>query len=304
MGDFLSSYELSIVTIVGINIILALGLNLITGMCGQISLGHAAFYAIGAYTAGVMLRGDLSIWLVLPAATIFGGVAGVIVGISALRVRDDSLSIATMAVGLIVYGYVRHNDFLGGELGITFIRAPWSRETLGLVCIGSALAVALLCIYIKQSWLGFAFRGVSVDDQAVRTIGVDDHWYKIIAFSLGTAMAGYAGALFTLYLRSVGPEAFGVGTSFALLPMIILGGLGSVWGCVIASTLITIFPEFSSFANDYKQLIFGLLLVVVVFVFPGGLAGIPKQLGLSGRRSRIVPPPSVTAAIEAPDGNP
>lgn len=278
MTHLIGSYQLSIISLVCINVILALSLNLIMGMCGQISLGHAAFYAIGAYAAAVVLRAHLSVWLVFPVAVLCAGIGGAVVGACSLRVRDDSLAIATMAVGLIVYGYVRHNSFLGGELGITGIPAPLSRMNLSLLCLVSAIGMMVLCIYVRSSWLGFVFKGVAVDDQAVRTIGIDDQWYKMIAFSLGTALAGYAGALLTLYLRSVGPAAFGIDTSFALLPMIVLGGLGSVFGCVIATTAITVFPAISMFAYNYKQLLFGLLLMFVILLFPDGLAGIPRQI--------------------------
>jgi branched-chain amino acid transport system permease protein len=288
MTHLLGNYELSIITLVCINLILALSLNLIMGMCGQISLGHAAFYAIGAYAAAVILRAGLGIWLVFPAAVLIAAIGGAVVGACSLRVRDDSLAIATMAVGLIVYGYVRHNSFLGGELGITRIPAPFSRTQLCVFCVASAAGMIALCAYVRSSWLGFVFMGVAVDDQAVRTIGIDDRWYKMIAFSLGTGLAGYAGALLTLYLRSVGPSAFGIETSFALLPMIVLGGLGSVFGCVIATTVITVFPEISMFAYNYKQLLFGLLLIVVIFLFPDGLAGIPQQVrsALAMRRAQ------------------
>jgi branched-chain amino acid transport system permease protein len=277
MGALVGNYELSLITIVCINIVLALGLNLIMGLCGQVSLGHAAFYAIGAYTTGVVLRAGLGVWIALPASAIVAAFGGLVVGAASLRVRDDSLAIATLGVNLIVYGYVRHVDFLGGELGITGIHNPWSRSTLGLVALISAVAVTAFALYAKSSWLGFVFRGVAQDELAIRTIGVDDRWYKMIAFAIGTALAGYAGFLLTLYLRSVGPEAFNVNTSMALLPIIVLGGLGSVFGCVIAATIITLFPEFSSLANDYKQLLFGLVVLAVIFLFPGGIAGIPAQ---------------------------
>lgn len=288
MGHLIGNYELSLITIVCINIILALGLNLIMGMCGQVSLGHAAFYAIGAYTTGVILRAGLGVWLALPASAIIAGLGGAIVGAASLRVRDNSLAIATLGVGLIVYGFVRHVDFLGGELGITGIHSPWSRSTLGLVAFVSALAVIAFVLYAKSSWLGFVFRGVAQDEQAIRTIGIDDRWYKMIAFAIGTTLAGFAGFLLTLYLRSVGPEAFNVNTSMALLPIIVLGGLGSVFGCVLAATVITLFPEFSSLASDYKQLLFGLVVVAVIFLFPDGLAGIPKQAraALAARKRR------------------
>ena len=281
----MSTYELSVLSLISINIILALSLNLIMGLCGQISLGHAAFYGVGAYAAALLAKAGMGAWVTLPAATLAGAVAGFVVGICSLRVRDDSLSIATMAVGLIFVGVVQQSDFLGGEIGVSAIPSPWTRPTLCLVAVLSAAAVAAINLYIRQSWLGFAFRAVAVDEQAARMIGIDDRWYKIVAFALGTAMAGYAGALFAYYLRTVGPDAFSVATSFSLLPMIILGGLGSVGGCILAAAGLTLFPELFRFAQDYKLLIFGLLLIAVIFVFPDGLGGVPARLrALRARR--------------------
>jgi branched-chain amino acid transport system permease protein len=273
----MTTYELSVLSLICINVILALSLNLIMGLCGQVSLGHAAFYGIGAYVTAVMAKMGYGPSIVLPCAVLGAGFAGFIVGFSSLRVRDDSLGIATMAVGLIFVGLVQQSDFLGGEIGISGIRTPWPRPMFAAVAAISAVATIGFCLYIQYSWLGFAFKAVAVDEQAGRAVGIDDHWYKIIAFSIGTGLAGYAGALFAYYLRSIGPETFGVATSFGLLPMIILGGLGSVWGCVLATAVLTIFPEVFRFAQDYKLLVFGLLLIFVVFVLPDGLAGIPGQ---------------------------
>jgi branched-chain amino acid transport system permease protein len=274
----MTTYELSVTSLIGINIILALSLNLIMGLCGQVSLGHAAFYGIGAYIAALLAKMGFGPLVVLPSAALGTALAGFIVGFGSLRVRDDSLAIATMAIGLIFVGLVQQSDFLGGEIGISGIRTPWPRTIFAVVTTVSALVTVGFCLYVQHSWLGFAFRAVAVDEQASRAVGIDDHWYKIIAFSIGTAIAGYAGALFAYYLRSIGPDTFGVATSFGLLPMIILGGLGSVWGCVVATTALTLFPEVFRFAQDYKLLVFGILLIVVVFVLPEGLAGIPGQI--------------------------
>jgi branched-chain amino acid transport system permease protein len=283
----MTTYQLSVLSLISINVILALSLNLIMGLCGQVSLGHAAFYGIGAYITGLMVTNGFGPALVLPCAVLGTAFAGFIVGFSSLRVRDDSLGIATMAVGLIFVGVVQQSDFLGGEIGISGIRTPWPRDVFAMIAVISAIATMGFCLYVQHSWLGFAFKAVAIDEQAGRAVGIDDHWYKIIAFSIGTAFAGFAGAMYAYYLRSIGPDTFGVATSFGLLPMIILGGLGSVWGCVLATTLLTIFPEVFRFAQDYKLLVFGLLLIAVVFLLPDGLAGIPNQLRSLGQ-SRLI----------------
>jgi branched-chain amino acid transport system permease protein len=273
----MTTYTLSLISLVSIYIILALSLNLIMGLCGQVSLGHAAFYGIGAYIAALLAKAGYGAWVTLPCATLGAGVAGFLVGACSLRVRDDSLAIATMAIGLMFAGIVPQSDFLGGQIGIPNIPSPWTRPVLTAVTLLSAVATVVICIYIERCWLGFAFRAVASDEQAGRMIGIDDRWYKIVAFAIGTAIAGYAGALFAFYLRTVGPEAFGVATSFSLLPMIILGGLGSVAGCIVAATALTLFPEVFQFARDYKLLIFGLLLIAVVFLMPDGIAGASRK---------------------------
>jgi branched-chain amino acid transport system permease protein len=199
----MTTYTLSLISLVGIYVILALSLNLIMGLCGQVSLGHAAFYGIGAYVAALLAKAGHGPLVTLPLATLGAGMAGFVVGACSLRVRDDSLAIATMAIGLIFAGIVPQNDFLGGQIGIANIPAPWTRPNLAIVTLLSAIATAALCLYIEHCWLGFAFRAVAADEQAGRLIGIDDRWYKIVAFAIGTAIAGFAGALFGIYLRNV-----------------------------------------------------------------------------------------------------
>src|SRR4051812_31814152 len=136
----MTTYQLSVLSLISINVILALSLNLIMGLCGQVSLGHAAFYGIGAYITGLMVTNGFGPALVLPCAVLGTAFAGFIVGFSSLRVRDDSLGIATMAVGLIFVGVVQQSDFLGGEIGISGIRTPWPRDVFAMIAVISAIA--------------------------------------------------------------------------------------------------------------------------------------------------------------------
>jgi branched-chain amino acid transport system permease protein len=270
----MGAYHLSLATIVSINVILALSLNLITGFCGQISLGHAAFFGVGAYAAALGAKAGWPLIATLPLGIVAAGAVGYVVGFCSLRVRDDFLAIATMGVGFLFLGVVRTHEALGGEVGLSGIPdhglGPWGFLVLVALC---AAAVALLCLHVKRSWLGFGFDAVAADQDAAQTIGIHASSYKLVAFALGTALAGLAGALYTYYLRSIAPDAFGFTVSITILSFVVIGGMGSVAGGVVAAILLTLMPEFFRFINEYKLLLYGGLLFLVMRFAPGGLAG-------------------------------
>ena len=268
-------YEVSLATVVCINIILAIGLNLISGYCGQISLGHAAFYGIGAYTAALMAKAGLPGPVNLLAAMAVAGAAGVIVGMASLRVREDFLAITTMGVGFLFLGIVRQQEsLLGGELGISSIPSFGLGKVeffiMALVLAGLAAAFSL---YIKRSWMGFAFEAVADDEDTARMLSVDVPAYKLSAFALGTALAGLAGGLYCYFARFIVPDDFGFITSISILSMVAVGGIGSVYGVIVGAALLTLMPEFFRFISDYKLFVYGALLFVVMRFAPEGLAG-------------------------------
>ena len=269
-------YELSLATVVGINIILAVGLNLITGFCGQISLGHAAFYGIGAYTAALMAKAGMPGPVNLAAAMVMAGAVGVVVGMTSLRVREDFLAITTMGVGFLFLGIVRQQEsLLGGELGISSI-PTFGVGKMGffvLVLVLAALSVAF-SLYIKRSWMGFAFEAVADDEDTARVLSVDVPAYKLAAFALGTALAGLAGGLYCYFARFIVPDDFGFITSISVLSMVAVGGIGSVFGVIVGTALLTLIPEFFRFISDYKLLVYGALLFGVMRFAPDGLAGL------------------------------
>ena len=271
----MSAYEASLLTLVAINVMLALSLNLITGLCGQVSLGHAAFFCVGAYSTALLAKAGYGLWLTAPVSVVVAGVVGIVIGLCSLRVRDDFLAIATMGAGFLVVGIVRINEALGGELGISQIPAPWSNSWLAdnfwLVTCLAALGVGLVCWWVKKSWLGYAFEAVGADEVAARGVGIDVAHYKLAAFAIGTGLAGLAGCLYAYYLPSVGPEAFGFPVSVMILAMVVVGGMGSLVGSVIAAAILTLLPEWIRFVNDYKLLVFGLLLFATMRFFPQGL---------------------------------
>ncbi|HEX2656476.1 MAG TPA: branched-chain amino acid ABC transporter permease [Xanthobacteraceae bacterium] len=274
----MGTYELSLIAIVSINVLLALSLNIITGLCGQVSLGHAAFFGTGAYVAALLAGSGASIFVSMTAAGVATSLLGLLVGLASLRVRADFLAITTMGVGFVFVGFVRKQNWLGAEMGLSNIPdhglGEWGFVVL---CVTLVCLVALLTAYIKRSWLGFAFVAVADDEDTSRTIGINAAAYKLAAFIIGTFLAGVAGATYAYFTRFLVPGAFGFGVSISILAMVILGGLGSVWGVMFAAIALTLLPEFIRVINDYKIFIYGLLLLLVMRFVPGGLADLVKR---------------------------
>jgi branched-chain amino acid transport system permease protein len=275
-------YYVSVATFAALNVILALGLNLISGFCGQVSLGHAAFYGLGAYAAALCSVAGAPLGLSMLAGVLVAGLAGAVVGFAALRVREDFLAIVTMGVGFLFLGAVRKQQWLGAEMGIARIPSPLDKWGYAMLAIGAAIALVLLSAHVRRSWMGRAFGAVAQDEDAARTIGIDVAGYKIAAFFLGTAAAGLAGAIYAHMTQLIVPDAFNFVQSVTILAMVVVGGIGSTLGVVAGAVLLTLMPEMFRFINDYKLLVYGALLLVVMRFSPEGLAGIVYRL--IGRR--------------------
>jgi branched-chain amino acid transport system permease protein len=267
-------YYLSVATFAALNVTLALGLNLISGFCGQVSLGHAAFYGLGAYAAAVCSVAGVPFPLALAAGVATAGLAGVVVGFAALRVREDFLAIVTMGVGFLFLGAVRKNPWLGAEMGISRIPSPLDKVGYAVLAIGAALALVALSLHVRRSWMGRSFAAVAQDEDAARTIGIDVAGYKIAAFLLGTAAAGLAGGIYAHMTQLIVPDAFNFIQSITILAMVVVGGIGSTLGVVAGAVLLTLMPELFRFMNDYKLLVYGGLLLAVMRFSPEGLAGL------------------------------
>jgi len=273
----LGAYELSVLTLVGINVLLALGLNMITGFCGQISLGHAAFYGTGAYAAALASKSGAGFVPALAAGVACAAMLGVIVGLASLRVRADFLAIATMGVNFLFLGVVRQQDALGGELGISQIPGSGLGDFGFLLAVlGSAVALFVFSIYLKRSWMGFVFDSIADDEDTAQVLGIDVARFKLVAFALGTGAAGLAGGLYAHYAHIIVPDAFGFTVSITILAMVVVGGIGSNWGVLAAAVLLTLMPEALRVISDYKLLLYGGLVLLVMRVSPGGLAGLVR----------------------------
>ena len=279
-------YEISLLTFMGISIIGSLSLNLITGFCGQVSLGHVAFVGMGAYTASILTKADTPFFVALLAGMLLAGSFGVMVGLASLRVRHDFLAITTMGVNFVFLGVVREQEWLGGELGVSSIPDPGLGK-LGFLALvlGCVILVALLSLQIRRSWMGYVFEAVSGDEDTARMLGLDVSRYKLIAFALGTALAGLSGGLYAHHVRFIFPDSFAFVESITLLAMVVIGGNGSILGVIVASALLSVLPQWFQFIGDYKLLLYGSLLFVVMRFSPGGLAGLAKNLFPKSKKS-------------------
>ena len=272
-------YEISLLTVMGISIIGSLSLNLITGFCGQVSLGHVAFVGIGAYTASLLTKADTPFFVALLAGMLLAGTFGVMVGLASLRVRHDFLAITTMGVNFVFLGVVRQQEWLGGELGVSSIPDPgFGKSGFLALVLGCVILVALLSLQIRRSWMGYVFEAVSGDEDTARMLGLDVSRYKLIAFALGTALAGLSGGLYAHHVRFIFPDSFAFVESITLLAMVVIGGNGSILGVILASALLSVLPQWFQIIGDYKLLLYGSLLFAVMRFSPGGLAGLAKKL--------------------------
>ena len=203
----MSAYVTSVLAIMGINVMLAVSLNMISGFCGQFSLGHAAFYGAGAYGAAFFAAAGTPLPVALLAGVIVAGLLGLVVGFAALRLRADFLAVTTIGVSFLFVGFVRKQPWLGAEMGISRIPASGlGSEGDTLLIIACAFVTVAASLYVSRSWMGFAFRAVGDDEETARTIAIPVSSYKLVAFTLGTAIAGLAGGLYAYFTQFIVPE--------------------------------------------------------------------------------------------------
>jgi branched-chain amino acid transport system permease protein len=274
----MSAYEVSVLSSIGINMILAVSLNMTSGFCGQISLGHAAFFGAGAYAAALTMTGTASVPLAVVAAISAGCLLGIVVGFASLRVQADFLAATTIGVNFLFTGFVRKQGWLGGEMGISGI-PPTGLGAFGnmVMILLFACAAIAVSVYISRSWMGFVFRAVAEDEGAAATLGINAGAFKLAAFGIGTALAGLAGGLYTFFTQFITADAFDFILSVMLMAMVVIGGIGSTLGVAVAAVALTLLPEAIRFVNDYRLLVFGGLLVLVIRLAPGGLAGLARD---------------------------
>ncbi|HXI12920.1 MAG TPA: branched-chain amino acid ABC transporter permease [Thermoanaerobaculia bacterium] len=304
------AYYYRILILIGINIILAVSLNIINGHAGQFSMGHAGFMAIGAYASAFLtyyyagpyiekLPEGTSRWILQNAfflgALLVGGlaaaIAGYLVGLPSLRLRGDYLAIVTLGFGEIIRVLILNVEKLGAARGMSGVPA-WGNFFWVFLF---AWITVLVSMRLVNSSVGRAFLAVREDEIAAEAMGVDTTHYKVQAFVIGSFFAGIAGALFGHYLAYLNPSMFQFTKSFEVIAMVVLGGMGSISGSILAAILLTFLPEGLRMIKEYipttsdpRMVIYSIMLIVLMLTRPQGLLGRRELWEVLARRKDSV----------------
>jgi branched-chain amino acid transport system permease protein len=276
----LNAYVITIATLITINAIVVCGLNVIVGYAGQISLGHAAFFGIGAYSAALLAtKAGLSFWAALPLVVTITAFIGLLLGLPSLRVREDFLAITTIGINFIVEAVFLYIPFFGGALGIGGIPRVmlFDIKLKGLaffyLCLFFLMLVLIISWWFTRSWAGLACFALREDESSAASMGISPVRFKLLAFVIGTGMAGLGGALYAHYIRFISATDFSFPVSILLLSMVVLGGMGTLWGPVVGAIILGALPEVFRPLVDYRFLFYMVLLLLMIRFQPGGLLG-------------------------------
>jgi branched-chain amino acid transport system permease protein len=306
-------YYNRIIVLLGINVILAVSLNIINGHAGQFSLGHAGFMAVGAYSAAYLtvtyfgpyaekfpegsvqriVMQNVFLLIAILTGALVSAIAGYIVGLPSLRLRGDYLAIVTLGFGEIIRVVILNVEAVGAARGLTGIPA-WSNFFWVFFFAGLTI---LISHRLVMSSVGRAFLAVREDQIAAEAMGVDTTKYKVKAFIIGSCLAGVAGALFAHYSPAyLNPTMFTFIKSFEVVAMVVLGGLGSITGSIIAAVILTILPEGLRYVKDIypgmrdpRMVIYSIMLIVLMLTRPQGLFGRRELWEILARRKDSIP---------------
>ena len=274
------NYAIHLATVIGINTIVVLGLNLLMGYAGQVSLGQAAFVGIGAYTSGILTtKLGLSPWLALAAGVTLTSATGFMVGVPLLKLRGHYLAMGTLGFGMIVNIVLTQWESLTeGTIGIMSIPplavggfAFKSELSFYYLVAFSVILAMSLAANIIDSRVGRAMRAVHGSEVAAEISGVDTARYKLQVFVLSAAMAGYAGSLYAHHATYIHPGTFGFHQSIQLVVMAVLGGMASIWGAVFGAGAVTLIAENLRSFQEFSTIVFGGVLIIIMIFMPAGL---------------------------------
>jgi len=289
----LSRYGTYLAALTLVYAIAALGLNLTMGYAGQISLGHAAFFGIGAYGAGLlMVKLGLAFWLTLPLAALLCFALGLLLGFPALRVQHHYLAFATLGFNTLIFLVIRNEEWLtGGTFGLNGIPRPsafgftFAKDLAYyyLVLAFFVAAAGVLWWIVRSPW-GRAFNALRDNPIRAESVRIDIRAYTLLAFAIGAAYAGVAGVLFASLVNFIEPAPFGIPASISMLLMVVVGGTGRFWGPLLGAVLVTLLPEWLRGLKDWYLVAFGLAVMVLMVYDPGGLLGLPDRLREARRK--------------------
>ena len=279
---------LGILNLVALNAVVVLGLNLFIGYAGQISLGHAAFFGLGAYGSAILsTAGGMPPWAAMPLTAVGVALTALIVGVPTLRLSGHYLAMATLGFNIVVHhAFVQWDQVTGGPSGLTGIPpfgvpgVTFQGETPQYYLLWGTTMVALtLAVNFVRSGLGRGLAALAQDEVAAAAMGVDVQRGKIAVFTISAAFASVGGSLFAHYMGTLTPDTFGIFASIDFVIMVVIGGLGSLWGSLAGALFVTVLPHVLGPLEEYKDILHGLIVVGVLLVLPRGLlAGIVETV--------------------------
>ncbi|MGD8191497.1 branched-chain amino acid ABC transporter permease [Brevibacillus ginsengisoli] len=286
----INNYWLDVATMALLYVVLAQGLNIVVGFAGLLDLGYAAFFAVGAYTTGILMTVyHWSFWLTLPVGIVISAIIGVIIGAPTLRLRSDYLAIVTLGFGEIIRILAINLTITGSASGIYGIPRP---SIGGYMLSGQQdfyymfLVVAILSVIcvsrLRRSRIGRAWTYIREDEDAAEAMGINRIHMKLLAYSIGAVIGCLAGSIFAVKMSAIAPLSFSFMQSIMILLAVVLGGLGSVSGVVLGAVLVIALPELLRSVEDWRFVLFGVALIVMMVYRPQGLW--PAQSGKEAQK--------------------
>jgi branched-chain amino acid transport system permease protein len=266
----IDSFLMLNIILIGINVILAVGLNLITGFTGQFSLGHAAFMSIGAYASGIVTAKFGQPFIVgIIIAALAAALSGIVIGLPTLRLKGDYLAIATLGFGEIVRIVGLNTEYIGGATGLNDIPQYTNWTWLFLMVVAT---VVLINNFI-HSYNGRACISIREDEIAAEAMGINVTYYKVLVFTIGAAFAGIAGALYANYFYFIKPDSFGFMKSIDILVIVVFGGLGSIAGSIVGAIVLSVISVFLQSIPELRMVVYAVILFLIMVYRPQGLLG-------------------------------
>jgi ABC-type branched-subunit amino acid transport system permease subunit len=302
----LSAYELHIIDLILITIPLAIGLLISMGHCGQINLAQVALYGVGAYTVGILIsRAGVDPWPALVIGTLAGGLVGIIVGLPSLRIRGHYLAIATLGLAVAAETiFTAGGELTGGPLGIGRIPVlPGIDTSAGRdagyypLLLGVAAIAWIFTRMLVAGPMGAAFGAIRDDHLAAKGMGVDVGTFQLLAFTISGLLAGLAGSLYATWSGYISPDSFRPSQMFFLLTILVVGGMRSLPGVVVATTALIMVRELFQQFEAYQLIVYGSLVVIVMLVAPDGLAGLGNQVKRVIARALAARTPGTTVPV-------
>ena len=290
------SHYLDVMIFVGIFSLISMGLSLLMGYAGQISLGHAAFFGLGAYTSGILcVKLAVSPWLAMVAGPLLTAVVAYAVGVPSLKLKGHYLAMATLGFGVIVrivlneeVGLTGGPSGLSDVPGLKILGAPLDSELSFYILVWTlVLLVLVFCLNVVHSRIGRALRSIHDSELAADAMGVETARYKVMIFVLSAVLASLGGSLYAHYVGFLSPSSFNLLFSIKLVMMVVVGGMRSLWGALLGTWLLTFLGnEWLHVFKDFDILVYGAILLLVVMALPEGLVSVVSRLGEVRKRGK------------------